>query len=74
MYCVRRGFDGKDEVLLDANTLSPDKSVSVQPLDIAGIEEELSIQIAAAATTRKGRPSAASAHDGGRPTDTPSTV
>jgi prolyl oligopeptidase len=35
IFIVRQGKDGKDEVLLDCNTLSPDKTVSAQPLDVS---------------------------------------
>jgi prolyl oligopeptidase len=35
VYYVRQGFEGPDEVLLDCNTLSPDKTVSAVPLDIS---------------------------------------
>jgi uncharacterized membrane protein len=46
----------------------PELADMMQPLDIAGIEEELSLQIAAAATGRRGRSSAPPRDDGG-PTD-----
>jgi prolyl oligopeptidase len=35
VFFVREGRDGKEEVLLDANTLSPDKTTSVQPMDVS---------------------------------------
>ena len=35
VLCVRRGIDGKDEVLVDPHPLSPDHTTSVSYLDIA---------------------------------------
>lgn len=35
VYYVRRGLTGKDEVLVDSNTLSPDGTVSAAPLGVA---------------------------------------
>jgi prolyl oligopeptidase len=35
VFYVRKGFTGPDEVLLDCNTLSPDKTVSAATLDVA---------------------------------------
>jgi prolyl oligopeptidase len=35
VYYVRQGFAGKDEVLLDSNTLSPDKTLSAAQLGLA---------------------------------------
>jgi prolyl oligopeptidase len=35
VFYVRAGRDGKDDVLLDCNTLSKDKSVSASPVDVS---------------------------------------
>ncbi len=62
VFYVRHGFEGKDEVLLDTNTLSPDKTVNATQIAVAedaslwvygirqGGEDETTIQVMDVAT------------------------